>query len=202
MDAADRAEGRVVRGFRSPGVGIALSIVAAIYLAGVWLDAVTNHATARRVPRPLVYFTQIAGLFPKAAVRAIDYRAEGWDCRKKEWFEVDVRPFFPIEADDKESRFHRAMFFYNEHRQTMQALEDYVMKNVNRTAIDRAAAGKGGGELIGGVRFLSLRIPFGEPGEAQRYERKPLASYPEEMRKNWYWTPQSKREDRCAKIGP
>jgi hypothetical protein len=38
--------------------------------------------------------------------------ARGWRCDLERYEEIDVRPYFPIHSDDKESRFDCAMFFY------------------------------------------------------------------------------------------
>jgi hypothetical protein len=136
----------------------------------------------------------VAALFKSAGLMAIDYRAEGWSCSDRKWIEVDVRPFFRIDADTKENRFHRALQFYRRERKVMRALEDYVIRSHN------AAAGR---PTIGGVRFLSLRVPYPKLGDhVNRVERKPLEAYPEEMRHAWYWTPTSKRRERCGDKGP
>ena len=60
-------QGEVARAWQSPLAVVVLCVVATLYLAGVWLDSVTKHATAKRVPRPVVYFTQIAELFTHSA---------------------------------------------------------------------------------------------------------------------------------------
>ena len=49
---------------------------------------------------------------------------------------------------------------------------------------------------------MRLHVPFGKPGDGSpRYERRPLADYPEDERKHLYYTPESRREERCARIG-
>jgi hypothetical protein len=167
----------------------ALMAIAVFYLGTVWLDGVGSTAPARWLPRPWVYFAQVAALFKNAGLMAIDYRAEGWVCADKKWVEVDVRPFFLVDQDNKENRFHRTLQFYRRERKVMRALEDYVLKSLNASASSK----------IGGVRFLSLRLPYPKPGEhVERYERKPLSAYPAEMRKAWYWTPRSRRIEHCG----
>jgi hypothetical protein len=172
----------------------ALIVVAAIYIVTVWLDGVGSNLPARWTPRVWLYFSQVAALFKNAGVMAIDYRAEGWSCSEKRWVEVDVRPFFQLDAENKESRFHRVMQFYRKERKVMRALESYVMQRNNAVSSR---------PQIVGVRFLSLRIPYPKLGtHVEPVEHKPLASYPNEMRHNWYWTPASQRRDRCGDHTP
>ena len=70
----------------------------------------------RSTPRPWLYFSQVAALFVNAAPKVIDYRAEGWSCTEHRWIEIDVRPYFRIDADNKENRFQRALQFYRKNR--------------------------------------------------------------------------------------
>lgn len=163
--------------------------MATIYLTAVWLDAVGSNLPARVLPRPIVFFAQTAALFKSAGLMAIDYRAEGWDCREQKWREIDTRPFFRVDAEHKENRFHRAMQFYRRERKVMRALDEFVV-----TGHNARHDGK-----IGGVRFLSLRVPYPPlGGRVERYARRPLASYPPEIRHDWYWTPRSRRAERCG----
>jgi hypothetical protein len=164
-----------------------------LYLADVWLDAVGSNLPGKLLPRAALYFGQIAALFTKAGEKQIDYRAEGWVCSEHKWVEIDPRPYFPIDADNKENRFYRAVQFYRRDRKVMRALDEYVMKHHN-DARDRK---------IGGVRFLSLRIPYPARGSTiEPYKRQELSSYPEEQRHNWYWTPGSMRRERCGEKPP
>lgn len=173
----------------SPGVRGVVIVAAALFLVTVWLDGVGSNWPQKLMPRPWVYFAQVAALFPHAAEVAIDYRAEGWSCADKKWVEVDVRPYFLIERDTKENRFERVLYFYRKDRKVMRELEEYVVKRHNAASAPR----------IGGTRFLSLRIPFPPPGaKAVKWEHKPLASYPKEQRHDWYWTPKAKRIERCG----
>lgn len=178
---------------------IALGIVAAIYLMGVFAEAVKEGSASKvlKLPTSLAYFTQLAALFPHASRRAIDYRIEGFRCKDEAWVELDPWPYFPIDAGNKENRFYRAIHFYGDahpHRQTLRALDDYVTTREN-------AKRSLGGEVLGGIRLLKVTTPFGKPGEpAERYQRKPLTDYPEDQRKVLYYSPQSKREERCKWI--
>src|SRR5262249_25788462 len=112
-----------------------------------------------------------------------------WSCADRAWHEIDVFPYFPIDRDNKENRFQRALQFYRKNRTVMRALDDFVVGRHNRT----------GEAPIGGVRFLSLRIPYPQPGEhVDPYERRALARYPADERHDWYWTPKSRRAERCG----
>jgi hypothetical protein len=173
-----------------------LCVVSAIYLGSVAFDGIGSTLPHRVLPQAAEFFAQCSCLFPKAADFSIDYRAEGFRCSDKRWVEIDPRPFFPIDRDEKESRFQRTLHFYKDDRPTMQALEDFLIKNQNETVL--GGGSPLGGGPIGGVRFLSLRIPIGQPGEAlERYAHKPLLEYSENEQHEWYHTPQSRREERC-----
>jgi hypothetical protein len=164
-------------------------VVAGMYLVTVWLDGVGSNVPAKLTPRPWLYFAQVAALFVTAAPKVIDYRAEGWSCSERRWTEIDVRPYFRIDRDNKENRFQRALQFYRKNRTVMRALEEFVVKRSNAS----------GGALIGGVRFSSLRLSYPAPGEhVAPYERLPLATYSGEQRHDWYWTPKSRRTERCG----
>ena len=170
----------------SPRFRRALVVAAAIYLAGVWLE-VMGAPLHQIVPRPLHYFMQIAKLFPNAVDNATDYRAEAYFCDEHVYREIDVRPFFPIRPDDKENRFQRAMFFYRHQPKVMRALDDYLVASADRV-----------GPTVGGVRFLSLRIPIPPPGQVtEPYRRKPIVDYPPTAHKVWYMTPSALRRERC-----
>jgi hypothetical protein len=77
----------------------------------------------------------------------------------------------------------------------MEALEDYLVNAYDARVNSHDA--------IGGIRVLSLRIPFPPPGShIERYHRKPLSDFPAEQRKEWFWTPESRRTRRCAEVAP
>jgi hypothetical protein len=177
----------------------ALAAIAGLYLADVWLDGVGSNLPSKILPRSLLYFGQIAALFPHAGEKQIDYRAEGWSCAEHKWVEIDPRPWFPIDQDNKENRFYRAVQFYRENRKVMRALDEYITTHYNASHDANANANK----RIGGVRVLSLRIPLPAPGtRIDPYKREELAKYPEDQRHNWYWTPGSMRRERCGDKTP
>jgi hypothetical protein len=177
----------------------AIRIFAGSYLVGLWLDGVGCGLPARILPRTANYFLQVAALFPTAAVASIDYRAEGHVCGESTWMELDTRPYFPIDPNDKENRFNRVMHFFRENRKTMSALDTYLVESHN-SGIHEDGIPRG--LPIGGVRLLSLRIPLPKPGDRlERVSRLPLADYPEEQRKIFYHTPGSKLAERCGTRG-
>ncbi|MGH7269592.1 MAG: hypothetical protein ACREJ3_04100 [Polyangiaceae bacterium] len=177
--------------------GAALRVLAALYLAGVWLDGVGSTLPFRLLPRAPNYFLQVAALFPRAATRTIDYRAEAWVCGDKAWRELDTRPYFPMDADGKENRFQRVMHFFRQDERTMLALDDYLVRRHDSAAHDDGI--ERGGD-IGGVRLSSLRIPLPVPGgPIARFERRPIADYPEAERHIFYHTRRSTLARRCGR---
>ena len=164
---------------------ITLGALASAYLLTVWLDAVGSNGPAKFLPRPWLYFSQVAALFPSSSPVVIDYRAEGWSCADHAWREIDIRPFFPMNAENKENRFYRAIQFYPQDRTVLRALDAYVVEKV--------------GGAIGGVRFSSLRIRYPKPGEhVEAYRRVAMAELPQEQRRVWYYSPRSMRAGSCG----
>lgn len=192
-EAEPRPEKRKKAKRRLPGAGPSRFrglwiTLAGLYLVTVWLDGVGSNWPAKLTPRPWLYFSQVAALFVNAAPKVIDYRAEGWSCSEHRWTEVDVRPFFRIDADNKENRFQRALQFYRKNRNVMRALEDFIVARQNAS----------GSARIGGVRFSSLRLDYPAPGQrVAPFEQKPLSAYSGEQKHDWYWTPSSHRAQRC-----
>lgn len=186
-----------VRGVRRRA---ALGVLAAVFLVLLWLDGAGSNFPARVLPRPLLFFVQVAALFPQAAQVSLDFRAEAWVCSEGKWREIDTRPYFPIHRDDKESRFYRAIHFFRHERKVLQALEGYLIERHARGDVDDGVPAE---ERVGGVRFSSIRAPLPELGEeVPRWERRPFASYPKSQKKHWYWTPVSKRRERCGDVPP
>ena len=166
------------------------AVFGAIYILAIWLGAVGTGATERVLPRPVLLFTQVAELFPNAALASVEWRVRGWRCDLARFEELDVRPFFPIRRDDKESRFDRAMFFHHRQPPVLLALDEYITAAQNRSHPD---------QRIGGVMLLSLRIPIpplGEPGPRRKWI--PLADYPREVERRYWYTAQIEaRQNRC-----
>jgi hypothetical protein len=184
-------DGRVMaEPWLSPRARRIVMVLAGIYALFVWMDAAGLNLPDRILPLPMRFFLQEAALFPDAARDAIEYRAEGYRCDTGRFEEIDVRPFFPIQRDDKESRFYRAMFFHRRQKKVLEALDQFIVSQQNRAHPDLR---------IGGVMLLSLRIPIPPPGTPEgRYQRLPLTEYPQEVeRKYWYVTPPRERTQRC-----
>jgi hypothetical protein len=174
----------------------AIRFAAVFYLAGVWLEGVGWGAPQRdTLPHWVGFFMQVAALFPRAAHYSIDYRAEAYVCEKGEWQELDVRPYFPIDVNDKESRFQRVMFFYRRQKTVMNALDHFLVDVHNKKAL---ADGIPSDEKIGGVRLLSIRGPLPEIGAPLvRVHWVPLPEIPEQERKQWYQTKSTRIGERC-----
>jgi hypothetical protein len=176
---------------------VALRTVAAAYLVGLWLDAAGCSVPARVLPRAVDFFMQIAALFPEAATGAIDYRAEGWVCQDARWEEIDTRAYFPLDPDDKENRFQRAMSFYRDDTRVKQALEAYLVARHNAGAKDDGIVRD---HLIGGVRLLRVKVPIPPLGvrPRERYTRRPLDGYPRSEREVLYRTAKERIDERCG----
>ena len=147
-------------------------MLAGSYLAGVWLDGVGSTLPSRLLPRVPNYFLQVAALFPRAATMSIDYRAEAWVCADKRWEELDTRPYFPLDPEDKENRFQRVMHFFRQDGTTMHALDAYLVQS--------HATGKGldGIDAVKADRRRSAAQsahPATEPGRAARAQSSPAA---------------------------
>jgi hypothetical protein len=182
---------KVAPGWGPPWLHTGATVLAAIYLASVWLDAAGTHLPEHVLPRPALFFVQESALFPRAQPMVIEWRAQGWLCDEQRFSEIDVRQFFPIRRDDKESRFVRAMFFHFQQRKVLAALDQYITRSQNLAHPE---------QRIGGVMLLSLRIPIPPPGSpVERYHRVPLADYPRDVeRKYWYVTASDDRARRCT----
>jgi hypothetical protein len=175
----------------APGLRRVVAAAGTLYLLAVWLDAAGTTIPDRVLAPPLRLFVQVAELFPNASPYSIEWRARGWRCDRARYEELDVRPYFPIHRDDKESRFDRAMFFYHRDGRVLAALDAYLTSAQTRLHPDAR---------IGGVMLLSLRVPIPPLGTTgARHERQPIASYPPSVaRQYWYTTGIEERTRRCA----
>lgn len=178
---------------------LALGIAGGVYLVAIFLGSAGSSVPEKSLPRPLLYFTQVACLFPRAATHSIDYRAVAWSCRKQRFQELDYRAYFPLRPDDKENRYHRVAHFYRNNRRVMQALDAHLVEKHNAKVEQGESPGDGIEGPIGGILVMSLRIPLPEPGtQVDRFTSTPLTEVPREWRKSWYRTPRSLRDERCA----
>lgn len=170
-------------------IGWALRVALAA-LGGAYLVTILGISAGGRwtqdTPPAFRYFAQVACLFPNAARMAIEYRVEAWHCSEGAFRELDVRPYFPIHADNKESRLHRLGFFYRQERAVLEELERYVLRATDNPD-------------IGGIRLVSVRHPLPPIDErpVPRFTRRPLAELPPETIHAWFYTPVSRREQNC-----
>lgn len=176
----------IARGFGPPPFRIALIAVAAIYLF-----LLVKHPAKKGWKTVFAHFAECTGLFPNAdwvtakdgvsvVPGAKEFRIEGYSCLRKRWEWLDPRPYFPIQADDKESRFARILHYYIEEsskrdpvaRPTAHALEDWLIPRHDSGDYD--ADGIDG--PIGGIRLSRLIRETGAPGDpVPRYSFDPLA---------------------------
>ena len=170
---------------------VVLAVLAALYLVGL-----VKHP---QFLRPIAYFTECTRLFPERDMVAIEYRLDAWSCDARAWVPLDPRPYFPIEADDKESRFQRLGYFYGERaagatrRTVMNALDDFVL-----ASHDGADDGVPG--ALGGIRLYKVARPLPEPGEpVARYAYQPRGAVPPDAKRtDLFYTRASTRKSRCG----
>ena len=176
-----------------------LVAVAGCYLAAIFLGSLGSSLPRDLLPRSFLYFTQVACLFPHAATHTIEYRAAGFSCKEGKFQELDDREYFPIHADDKESRFHRVGHFYRSNHTVMAALDRHLVQRHNEHVERGNEATDGIEGRIGGILVMSLRIPLPAPGTvAPRFTRTPLLEIPRDWRKAWYRTPETRRREVCG----
>jgi hypothetical protein len=174
--------------------------LAVLYLAGLWMDGVGCNLPGRVLPRSVSLFLSVAALFTEADHYLLQYRAEAWVCSEKQWRELDPRPYFPIDADNKQSRFQRVMYMHHKDVRTMRALDAFLVDRHNQQG---AVDGIPGDQAIGGVRLLALHSPLPEPGgRVERFAWHPVAQYPEGERQVWYHTSAAKLAQRCPDAPP
>jgi hypothetical protein len=151
-----------------------------------------------RWTRPAVFFTQASALFPFADTVVLEYQLEVWACGRG-WAPIDPRLYFPIQPDDKESRFQRLGYFYFNHksltrrdREAGEALDGYI--STRHAGIDDGVAGP-----IGGIRVIKIVRSFPSPGEpVERYHFDPFSQRPSDERREKYATPEAEARRRCA----
>ncbi len=165
-------------------------------MAGIYLLCLLKHPPDSW--QPLAYFSQCTRLFPEADKVALEFRLEAWSCGQRRWVPLDPRPYFPIEADDKESRFQRFGYFYadrgtaDERRPMLTALDEYIMRR--HPSVDDGVP-----DAIGGIRLYKWTRPLPEPGEhVDRYVFRPFSPVPADQRQNLYNTRASVRKQRCG----
>lgn len=191
----------VVRRGRQSDVAVGIrpmwARIGLVVLAGMYYLALLHHPVEIHWLAPAEFFTEATALFPRASEYALEYRLEGWSCSASAWQPLDPRPYFPIQPDDKESRFQRLAHFYGEltpaNRPVMVALADYIIAG-HAAGADDGIAGK-----IGGIQMVVVlrKVPaVGTPIE--RYTYDPLGPIPPDQRKDKYHTTMTERKRRCS----
>ncbi len=176
----------VARGPGGPPVRIAIAA-----LAGLYLLLLVIQPAHRGWKAPFAYFLECTQLFPEAdwvgksdatkVPGAKELRVEAWSCDRDRWEPLDPRPYFPIQADDKESRLPRMVHFYIEEgttaadkRATAHALEDFLFEHHDHDGADDGVPGR-----LGGIRLQRVATPFDAVGDnVPRYHYDPLAPVP------------------------
>jgi hypothetical protein len=195
---------KVARGPGPTWLRWGLVAVAALYFLGLLIYSPGwKTVPDKPVVKPIAFFLEAAGLFPKADEIAFEYRLEGWSCARRRWEKLDPRPYFPIEADNKESRFQRLVWFFRKsanYKTIMSALDDYVV--ARHEGVDDAIDGP-----LGGIRVYEVWRDLPPPGApTDRYAFHPVAMLGDgEHRKDvrdgdghrFYFTPKPERGDRC-----
>ncbi len=175
---------------RGPGPGWLR--IALVVIAGMYYFSLVRHPPQVAFVRPAAFFTDCTCLFPAANMYALEYRLEGWSCARNRWEPLDPRAYFPIESDDKESRFQRYAYFYQGTRVAMESLDDWI--EARHADVDDAVSGP-----IGGIRLYKWNRtipPAGDPIE--RYVYRPLDPIPAAERKALFWTRTPLRKTRCG----
>jgi hypothetical protein len=181
------APARIVRGPGPPWLRVGLA-----GLAGLYFVALVVHPPHVSVLQTIGFFTESTCLFPNARGNLTEYRLDAWSCPRKHWEPLDPRPYFPIEPDNKESRFQRLAYFYQANRPTMQALDTWILARHDDE--DDGVAG-----AIGGIKLSAWTRPIPEPSEgASRYHYRPLDPIPKDQRKDLFFTLGDVRRVRCG----
>ena len=165
---------------------------ALVALAGLYFLALVRHPPQWRGLRVAGFFTESTCLFSYANLVTGDYRLDAWSCKEKAWEPIDPRAYFPIQADDKESRFQRFGYFYSRNRPSLEALDAFIEER--HPLADDGLTG-----AIGGIRLGRIALPIPPVGSPiEPYVYRPLDKPPPEQRKELYNTIASKRRARCT----
>ncbi|MEO8844600.1 MAG: hypothetical protein ABI704_23660 [Kofleriaceae bacterium] len=162
------------------------------WLAAIYLVALVKHPPQWGRLHAVGIFTECTCLFPSADKYSIDFRLDGWSCSDKKWEPIDPRAYFPIQADDKESRFQRFSYFYAHNQPSMLALERWI--ETLHGDRDDGITGS-----IGGIRITKWTRTIPEIGSTvERYQYRPLDKVPKDQRKDLWWTQGAERKARCG----
>jgi hypothetical protein len=173
------------------GLGPRWFRVLLVALACVYFALLSKRLPDARWSRPITYFVRATCLFPGASSASIGYHLAAWSCEQVRWQPIDVRAYFPMRAEDKESRFYRLAHFYKRNRSVMQALDAHIAARHPETA-------DGLDGTIGGIRLYQTRKPIPPPGtRIERFVFDPLPAIPREGVQDHFYTPGSERKRRC-----
>jgi hypothetical protein len=149
-----------------------------VALAVVYCGALVWHPAQRPGLRMFTFFSEATKLFTGTINKTVEYRLEGWSCDASDWQLLDPRAYFPLEADDKESRFQRLAYFYAEKplsTYVMNALDRFVREHHANDGLDDGVQGP-----IGGIRVSVVRRVVPVPGTGiERYVYRPLDPAPD-----------------------
>jgi hypothetical protein len=166
-----------------------LAVIGTLYII-----ALVKHPPQWRGLHAIGFFTESTSLFPRANLFSMEYRLDVWSCSDQSWHPIDPRAYFPIQADDKESRFQRLGYFYTGNRPVMNALDEFIYNR--HDGRDDGYTG-----AIGGIRLSKWSRPIPPVGtEIERYQFRPLERPPENETKELYFTKSSVRRTRCAAV--
>ena len=165
---------------------------ALVGLAVIYYVLLIRHPPDKKLFHAVGWFTEATGLFPQANKAAIEYRLMGWSCAEGAWRPLDPTPYFPIQADDKESRLQRVAHFYKRERVVMRALDEYIYDGHAHGDYDGISG------AIGGIELVQVDTPLPPVGgDVVRYQFDPLAPLPATGTTELFYAPKSLREKRC-----
>ena len=168
---------------------VTLAVLGVIYYIGL-----CKHPSQKGPLRAISLFMESTKLFPSADTYALDFRLDGYSCWTRKWEPIDPRAYFPIQADDKESRFQRFAYFYgvlDPDRNAMHALDAFIESH-HPEQLDGLIG------PIGGIRLSDWRHPIPTPGsEVEKYVYRPLDVVPAKERKDLYYTKSSEIRKKC-----
>jgi hypothetical protein len=163
-------------------------------LGALYLVALVKHPPQIRGLHAIGFFTESTSLFPRANLFAMEYRLDAWSCSDQAWHPIDPRAYFPIQAEDKESRFQRLGYFYHSSRIAMNALDEYIYDHHDTR--DDGLTG-----MIGGIKLSKWSRPIPKVGDdIPRYAFTPLAPPPADQTKDVFYTKAGLRKSRCASV--
>ena len=166
-----------------------LAVIGALYFI-----ALVKHPPQVRGLRVIGFFSESTCLFPSADRVSIEYRLDAWSCQERKWKPIDPRAYFPIQAEDKESRFQRLGYFYQTSRPAMNALDEFIL--AHHESVEDGLPG-----LIGGIKVSKWTRPIPEVGsEVPRYQFTPMTPPPADETKDTFFTKASVRKARCGNV--